>query len=108
MADAFAVFGITDMYKDPFSLEMLGQKYISLIITGILFFAIIVLLETKIKFCPCFQPNIEKLKALSQTNNEDIDVSQERKRIENNEASQDVLFVKNLTKKYRLVEIFLK
>ena len=32
---------------------------------------------------------------------EDIDVNQERTRIQNNEANSDILVVKNLTKKYR-------
>jgi hypothetical protein len=34
---------------------------------------------------------------------EDIDVSQERKRIQNDEANYDILVVKNLTKRYRLL-----
>ena len=34
---------------------------------------------------------------------EDIDVSQERNRIQNDEANYDILVVKNLTKRYRLV-----
>jgi hypothetical protein len=41
------------------------------------------------------------LKSTNQSKPEDIDVSQERERIENNEAGLDVLVVKNLTKRYR-------
>ncbi len=59
LADAYSIFGISNIYKDPFSMEMLGQKYISLVITGILFFFIIVLMELNVNLFPCCKPNID-------------------------------------------------
>jgi hypothetical protein len=58
-ADAYAVFGVNDVYKDPFSLEMLGQKYLSLTITGVIFFIMIAFMESKIKLFPCCKPRIK-------------------------------------------------
>ena len=52
LADAYAIFGIDNIYKDPFSLEMLGQKYISLAVTGVMFFLVIVIMECNINFFP--------------------------------------------------------
>lgn len=57
-ADAYAVFGVNDVYKNPFGLDMLGQKYIGLIITGFLFFIIVAIMESRINFFPCCKPNI--------------------------------------------------
>jgi hypothetical protein len=47
MAEAYAKFGITDKYKDPFDMDMLGLKYLALALTGVLFFAIIMLKEIR-------------------------------------------------------------
>jgi ABC-type uncharacterized transport system ATPase subunit len=38
---------------------------------------------------------------LNSTKKEDVDVSQERKRIQNDEAQYDILVAKNLTKRFR-------
>ena len=100
MADAYSIFGINGIYKDPFSLDMLGYKYISLAVTGCIFFLIIVLMESRINCIPCCKPNLDSMD--SSNTLEDIDVSQERKRIQDDEANYDILVVKNLTKRYRL------
>ena len=59
MADAYSIFGINGIYRDPFSLDMLGFKYISLAVTGVLFFLIIVLMEARVNLFPCCKPDIE-------------------------------------------------
>ena len=59
IADTYAKFGITDKLKDPFEMDMLGYKYLALALTGILFFAIIVFMESSIKIFRCCKPNIE-------------------------------------------------
>ena len=52
LSDTYALFGITDIYQDPFSMKMLGPKYISLVVTGLFFFLLIFLIESK-----CFSFN---------------------------------------------------
>ena len=59
LTDAYSLFGVNNIYKDPYSLEMLGPKYISLFITGVLFFVIIAIMELRVNFFPCFKANIE-------------------------------------------------
>jgi hypothetical protein len=65
LSDAYSMFGITDIYKDPYSLQMLGAKYISLVVTGILFFVMIVIMELRINFFPCCKPRIDVGKCLN-------------------------------------------
>ena len=57
-ADAYAVFGVNDVYKNPFSLDMLGQKYLSLIVTGIIFFLVVAIMESRFTIFPCCKPRI--------------------------------------------------
>jgi len=99
MTDAYALFGINDLYKDPFAMNMLGKKYIALGLSGVVFFLIIAIMETKVNFFPCCKPSINE--PGSEEKVEDIDVSRERERVQNNEARSDVLVCKNLTKRYR-------
>ena len=58
LTDAYSLFGINNVYINPYSLDMLGPKYISLFITGILFFVVITLMELRVNFFPCFKPSI--------------------------------------------------
>lgn len=37
LTEAYSIMGQNNIYKDPFSFEMLGQKYLSLVLTGTLF-----------------------------------------------------------------------
>jgi hypothetical protein len=101
LADTYAIFGITNVYKDPFSFGMLGEKYLSLLLSGIFFFVIIILMELRLNIFGCCDPDINTLIKTDKV--EDIDVSLERKRIMNDEANDDILVAKNLTKKYRFV-----
>jgi len=94
MTDAYALFGINDLYKDPFAMNMLGKKYIALGLSGVVFFLIIAIMETKVNFFPCCKPSINE--PGSEEKVEDIDVSRERERVQNNEARSDVLVCKNL------------
>lgn len=50
IADTYAKFGVNDSYKDPFSMNMLGYKYLALGLTGIMFFLIIVYYESTFNF----------------------------------------------------------
>jgi hypothetical protein len=59
LSDAYSIFGKNDLYKDPFSFNMLGQKYLSLAVTGVVFFVIIALMELKINLWPFCKPNLE-------------------------------------------------
>ena len=59
LTEAYSIIGQNNIYKDPFSFDMLGQKYLSLALTGILFFIIIAIMETKINFFPFCKPDIE-------------------------------------------------
>jgi hypothetical protein len=58
LADTYAIFGINNVYKDPFSFNMLGQKYLALIITGIFFFVVIILMEMRINWFAWCEPDI--------------------------------------------------
>ena len=59
LADAYSIFGVNDVYINPYSLDMLGPKYISLIVTGVLFFIIIGLMELRLNYFPCIKPRID-------------------------------------------------
>ena len=59
LTDAYSIFGINNIYKDPFSFSMLGQKYLSLILSGVFFFGVIVLMELNVNFFSCCDPSIE-------------------------------------------------
>jgi hypothetical protein len=59
LSDAFSMLGQNSVYKDPFSFDMLGFKYISLFVTGFLFFGVIAIMESKINFFPFCKPNID-------------------------------------------------
>lgn len=59
MSDALSILGQNGVYKNPFSLGVLGQKYISLVLTGFLFFIIIAIMETRVNFFPFCKPNID-------------------------------------------------
>lgn len=59
LADTYAIFGITDVYKDPFRLDMLGLRYVSLFVTGVFFFCVIVLMELRINYLKCCDPSME-------------------------------------------------
>ena len=59
LTDAYSLFGKNDVYINPYSLGMLGPKYISLFLTGVLFFAIIALMEFRLYYFPCLKPKIE-------------------------------------------------
>ncbi len=83
MTDTYAMFGINNLYKDPFSMEMLGKKYLALTLMGIVSFIIIAIMETKIDFFPCCKPTIEPS---NDEKVEDIDVNRERERVQNNEV----------------------
>nr|QNH67915.1 ATP-binding cassette transporter subfamily A member 1-like protein X3 [Brachionus plicatilis] len=98
LSEAYSIIGQNNVYKDPFSFDMLGIKFLALFLTGTLFFIIIAIMESDINFFPFCKPGIESFAPAIQ---EDIDVGQERKRIQNDEANYDVLLAKNLTKKYR-------
>lgn len=119
MAEAYAKFGIYDVYKDPFRMDMLGFKLLALAVTGALFFLGIVWMESSFSIFGCLNRNIdvslrcfvsfyleinnffEFFKSNVPAHLEDHDVSLERQRIQNNEARSDILVVKNLTKRYR-------
>nr|UOU03310.1 ATP-binding cassette subfamily A1-like 3 [Brachionus rubens] len=98
LSDAYSILGQNNVYKDPFSFDMLGIKFLALFLSGLSFFIMIAIMESDINLFPFCKPNIEDFEPSIQ---EDIDVSQERKRIENDEANYDILVSKNLTKKYR-------
>jgi hypothetical protein len=57
-ADAYAVFGVNNIYKNPFGFDMLGPKYLSLIVMGILFFIMVAIMEAKITFFPSLKSRI--------------------------------------------------
>lgn len=59
MSDALTMLGQSSGYKNPFSLAMLGQKYISLVVTGVLFFIFIAIVESRVNFFPFCKPNID-------------------------------------------------
>ncbi len=59
LTDTFQLFGITNIYKDPYSFDMLGQKYLALILTGLFFFGVIVIMELQINFFACCEPDMD-------------------------------------------------
>jgi hypothetical protein len=58
IADTYAKFGFKDKLKDPFDMDLLGYKFLALAITGVLFFAIVLLMEYASNFKIC-KPSIE-------------------------------------------------
>ena len=59
IADTYAKFGINDKLRDPFDMDMLGYKFLALALTGVLFFAIIVFMESNIQIFRCCKPELE-------------------------------------------------
>ncbi|CAF1017355.1 unnamed protein product, partial [Brachionus calyciflorus] len=98
LSEAYSILGQSGNFKDPFSFDLLGIRFLALFLTGVLFFILIALIESDIDLFPFCKPNLENFAPSIQ---EDVDVSQERKRIQNDEANYDILVGKNLTKKYR-------
>jgi hypothetical protein len=61
LAETYAMFGIDNVYIDPFSFDMLGIKYLSLAVSGFGFFIILMILESRIDFMPCFNQSSENV-----------------------------------------------
>lgn len=59
MAEAYAKFGVYDVYKNPFRMDMLGYKLLALALTGALFFLCIVWMESSISIFGCFNRNTD-------------------------------------------------
>ncbi|KAM8899352.1 phospholipid-transporting ATPase ABCA1 isoform 1-T3 [Spinachia spinachia] len=94
MATLFSGFG-EDRFKDPLNWEMVGKKLCAMSIQGVVMFTITILIQYKL-FC---KPRLISGKSLS-SEEEDIDVAQERKRLYEGKAQKDLLRICDLTKVY--------
>uniref|UniRef100_A0AAQ4P0T4 P-type phospholipid transporter n=1 Tax=Gasterosteus aculeatus aculeatus TaxID=481459 RepID=A0AAQ4P0T4_GASAC len=94
MATLFSGFG-EDRFKDPLSWKMVGKNICAMSIQGVVMFTITILIQYKF-FC---KPRLISGKSLS-SEEEDIDVAQERKRLYEGKAQKDLLRICDLTKVY--------
>ncbi|XP_014680948.1 PREDICTED: uncharacterized protein LOC106820868 [Priapulus caudatus] len=93
--DIFERFGL-DVYKSPYTMEMLGWNYVALAIQGTVFFLIVILVNG----CRCsFGSQHGKEVAIK----EDEDVRMERKRVHAGGAEDNLLKLFDLTKVYQNV-----
>uniref|UniRef100_A0AAQ4RHZ0 P-type phospholipid transporter n=1 Tax=Gasterosteus aculeatus aculeatus TaxID=481459 RepID=A0AAQ4RHZ0_GASAC len=92
MATLFSGFG-EDRFKDPLSWKMVGKNICAMSIQGVVMFTITILIQYKF-FCKLISG-----KSLS-SEEEDIDVAQERKRLYEGKAQKDLLRICDLTKVY--------
>lgn len=92
-ADIFARFN-TDAYIDPFSLELVGWNMIAMAIEGLVFFILVLILESKVYIKCNSNPHYDS------DSYEDADVTMERMRIVNGDCKQDMIVVNNLHKVY--------
>uniref|UniRef100_A0AAQ4RWK1 ABC transporter domain-containing protein n=1 Tax=Gasterosteus aculeatus aculeatus TaxID=481459 RepID=A0AAQ4RWK1_GASAC len=94
MATLFSGFG-EDRFKDPLSWKMVGKNICAMSIQGVVMFTITILIQYKF-FCKLISG-----KSLS-SEEEDIDVAQERKRLYEGKAQKDLLRICDLTKRVRV------
>ncbi|XP_071145778.1 phospholipid-transporting ATPase ABCA1-like isoform X2 [Mytilus edulis] len=90
------------VWKSPFEFDQVGRNLLSMFCVGILFFILNLLIEYNFflsRSWSCFWNSKPNFKSLA---DEDIDVTNERKRINNKQTKEDVLIIDNLTKVYRL------
>ncbi|XP_034412914.1 phospholipid-transporting ATPase ABCA1-like [Cyclopterus lumpus] len=94
MATLFSSFG-EDRFKDPLSWDMVGKNLCAMSIQGVVMFTTTILIQYKF-FC---KPRLISGKSLS-SEEEDIDVARERKRLYDGKAQNDLLRICDLTKVY--------
>ncbi|XP_054907006.1 phospholipid-transporting ATPase ABCA1-like isoform X1 [Poeciliopsis prolifica] len=94
MATLFSNFG-EDRFKDPLSWEMVGKNLLAMSIQGAVMFIITILIQYKF-FC---KPRLISAKQLA-TEEEDVDVARERRRVYEGRAQNDLLRISDLTKVY--------
>ncbi|XP_068444522.1 phospholipid-transporting ATPase ABCA1-like [Clinocottus analis] len=94
MATLFSSFG-EDRFKDPLSWDMVGKNLCAMSIQGVVMFSITILIQYKF-FC---KPRLISGKS-SSSEEEDIDVARERKRLYEGQADKDLLRICDLTKVY--------
>uniref|UniRef100_A0AAQ4PAU9 ABC transporter domain-containing protein n=1 Tax=Gasterosteus aculeatus aculeatus TaxID=481459 RepID=A0AAQ4PAU9_GASAC len=87
------LFSGEDRFKDPLSWKMVGKNICAMSIQGVVMFTITILIQYKF-FC---KPRLISGKSLS-SEEEDIDVAQERKRLYEGKAQKDLLRICDLTK----------
>uniref|UniRef100_A0A8C2WZC7 ABC transporter domain-containing protein n=1 Tax=Cyclopterus lumpus TaxID=8103 RepID=A0A8C2WZC7_CYCLU len=92
MATLFSSFG-EDRFKDPLSWDMVGKNLCAMSIQGVVMFTTTILIQYKF-FC---KPRLISGKSLS-SEEEDIDVARERKRLYDGKAQNDLLRICDLTK----------
>ncbi|XP_064634814.1 uncharacterized protein LOC135492321 isoform X3 [Lineus longissimus] len=94
LADIFEPYN-EDVYKSPFSFEMLGWHFVALGIQGVVFLLITIWMETTCECCS------NGSRSVTHGDEEDDDVVQETKRVMTGGAKDDMLVVKGLSKYYR-------
>ncbi|KAL4616614.1 ATP-binding cassette sub-family A member 12, partial [Arapaima gigas] len=99
-AQILSLYGV-DSYKNPFSMDMLGRMFVALSLQGFVFFSLRLLLNKflmrKIRSLICPKKGAPAV----DTWDEDEDVTKERHRVANGDASSDLLQVNQLSKVYR-------
>ncbi|XP_030643482.1 ATP-binding cassette sub-family A member 12 [Chanos chanos] len=95
-----SAYGV-DAYKDPFTMDVLGPMFLSLLVQGTFFFTLRLLLNKwliqRVRRLFCFKRAAEK----THSRYEDEDVVAERERVDGGAASSDLLQIQQLTKVYR-------
>lgn len=95
-ADIFKLFD-QDTYINPFSSEMLAPHYATLAIEGIVLFLANLIFEY-FSFSSCKNKKVIKS---SLTHNEDSDVTEERRKVQQNDTSNDILKILGVTKAFQ-------
>ncbi|CAG2250054.1 ABCA1 [Mytilus edulis] len=90
-----------EAWKSPFEFDLVGRNLLSLFCIGTLSFVLNLLIEYNFflkRSWSCFWNSKPNFRSLA---DEDIDVANERQRINSEQTKDDVLIVDNLTKVYR-------
>ncbi|KAL3869286.1 hypothetical protein ACJMK2_041989, partial [Sinanodonta woodiana] len=96
-SDAYKRFG-ENRFVNPFKWDQVGRNLLSLFMLGILFFALNLLIEYNF----FIRTKDKQPKKLPVDDDEDVDVTRERKRVLTGGAKEDVLRIENLTKVYHM------
>ncbi|KAJ3585197.1 hypothetical protein NHX12_013918 [Muraenolepis orangiensis] len=93
MAALFKNFG-EDRFKDPLSWDMVGKNLCAMSIQGVVMFAVTLLIQYNF-FC---KPRLSVAKSSPQGREEDVDVAEERRRVLQGGAQDDLLRILELSK----------
>ncbi|KAL5018720.1 hypothetical protein ScPMuIL_004442 [Solemya velum] len=87
----------TDVYKNPFSFEMLAWHFVALAIEGVVFFFILLIIEYR---SSCAKRDVYK-PSMEDDDKEDEEVRNERHRVQSGFTQNDAVVVRDLSKVFK-------